>query len=73
MDETKYPWQKAYFDALVELDPNKLTFKIEEAYKAIRSRMKEPVDDEEMQALDDAFHGLGVLKRPDKRLKENER
>jgi hypothetical protein len=59
-------WQEFYQAALLELDPDQLQRRIEEAQKAIRQRMAElrqngPGPQEETNALESALQGLDVL------------
>jgi hypothetical protein len=69
MEGSKYPeWQKAYHEALLEVDPHKLTERICAAEKLIASRLGElrigPKNLEEQRALLDACSGLLVIQRP---------
>jgi hypothetical protein len=42
MGELRYPeWQQTYHDALLELNPQKLVQRVNEAEKAILSRLQE--------------------------------
>jgi hypothetical protein len=59
-------WQNLYRAALLELRPEQLRMRIDEAEKAILQRVVELRHDdnrseEESQALDDALRGLRVL------------
>ncbi len=59
-------WCVLYQAALLELDPAKLAERIEQAYKAIQTRMdfaKHNLDPAEQQALADALANLRVLRR----------
>lgn len=63
----KYPWQKLYEEAALELDPEKLADRIRLAEEAISARLRELGDLDgaasERQALQDAQSGLRVLQR----------
>ena len=68
MEELKYPaWQKAYHEALLELDPQRLSERIHAAETLIASRLGElrigPKNPEEQQALLDARSALLVIQR----------
>ena len=59
-------WQELYQSALLELRPEELQWRIDDAEKAIHERIAELRQDgsssgEESQALDDALRGLRVL------------
>jgi hypothetical protein len=59
-------WCVLYQAALLELDPAKLAERIEQAHKAIQTRMdfaKHNLDSVEHQALADALANLRVLRR----------
>jgi hypothetical protein len=65
--ELKYPqWQLPFREAILELDRNQLTYKIEKAETAVRERLQalERIANgrEERQALSDAISTLKVLK-----------
>ncbi len=67
MGELCYPeWQKIYHDALLELNAQKLVQRVNEAERAILSRLQEmrigPDSRVEAQAIEDALNGLRVLK-----------
>lgn len=67
MGDLKYPtWQKPYHDALLELNPEELVQRANEAERAILSRLQEirlSSDSHlEVQAIEDAINGLRVLK-----------
>jgi hypothetical protein len=67
MGELRYPeWQQTYHDALLELNPQKLVQRVNEAEKAILSRLQEMrIGSDtrmEAQAIEDALNGLRVLK-----------
>lgn len=69
MEGSKYPaWQKAYHEALLELDPQRLSERIHAAEELIASRLGElrigPKNAEEQQALLDARSALLVIQRP---------
>ena len=68
MEESKYPaWQKAYHEALLEVDPYRLIERICAAEKLIASRLAElrtgPKSREEKTALLDACSTLSVIQR----------
>ena len=68
MEGSKYPaWQKAYHQALLEIDPYILTERIHTAETIIASRLGElrigAKDPEEEQALLDACRALLVIQR----------
>jgi hypothetical protein len=59
-------WQELYQAALLELRPDELRRRIDEAEKAIQQRIVELIrndsgSDEERRAMDDALRGLRVL------------
>jgi len=59
-------WRVLYQAALLELDPAKLAERVEQAYKAIQSRMDflmRNLEPAEHQALADALANLRVLRR----------
>jgi hypothetical protein len=67
MSELRYPeWQKRYHDALSEPNPQKLVQRVNEAERAILSRLQEirigSDNRMEAQAIEDALNGLRVLK-----------
>jgi hypothetical protein len=67
MSELRYPeWQKPYHDALLEPNPQKLVQRVNEAERAILSRLQEirigSDNRMEAQAIEDALNGLRVLK-----------
>jgi hypothetical protein len=67
MSELRYPeWQKPYHDALLEPNPQKLVQLVNEAERAILSRLREirigSDNRMEAQAIEDALNGLRVLK-----------
>jgi len=68
VDNLQYPeWQKPYQDALVELDKNKLKWRVVAAEAAIFNRlqtMSSSCDTStEMQAIEDALASLCYLKK----------
>jgi hypothetical protein len=68
MEGSKYPeWRKAYHEALLEVDPHKLTERIRAAETLIASRLGElrigPQNPKEQQALLDACNALSVIQR----------
>ncbi len=64
-----YPWQQSYQDALLELNQTELRTKIARAVSELEKRIRElmPAQDAdsvtERQAIADALHGLGALKK----------
>jgi hypothetical protein len=67
MSELGYPmWQKPYLEALLELSPQKLVQRVDEAERAILSRLQEIATGsdslKEVQAIEDAINGLRVLR-----------
>jgi hypothetical protein len=76
VSELRYPeWQKTYHDALLELNPQKLVQRVNEAETAILSRLREirigSDNRMEAQAIDDALSGLRVLKNETAKLKRS--
>jgi len=66
--KTKYGWQELYATALLETDWSKIEVKIPVAEKGIRVRLHEfsmnhGGTPEENQAIEDALHGLNVLRK----------
>jgi hypothetical protein len=77
MGELCYPeWQKIYHDALLELNPQKLVQRVNEAERAILSRLQEmrigPDSHAEAQAIEDALNGLRVLKNETAKFKRSQ-
>lgn len=69
MEGSRYPaWQKAYHEALLEVDPYRLIVRICAAERLIASRLAElrvgPKNSEEKQALLEACSALLVIQRP---------
>lgn len=67
MPETKYEWQEAYQEAVLEFSPRELPGKLMAAERAMFKRLHELSEDgnhqqEERFALDDALYALRVLK-----------
>ena len=67
-----YWWQSAYLSAILEFDPIKVSYRIDQAVSLIQERMKMPLEPDrlERQALEDARSGIAMLKatitdRPD--------
>jgi hypothetical protein len=62
-----YPWQRSYFEAMIEWDGPRLEEKIRYAETEIYSRLTQltdaPQDEEEQQAARNALAGLAALKR----------
>jgi hypothetical protein len=64
---TEYKWHEAYKAALLETDWTKMEERIEATEAALHERKKEfdlnhGGSPEENQAIEDAFHGLSVLR-----------
>jgi hypothetical protein len=59
-----YTWHSALWSAILELDPNKVARRLDEARRAIDERMKMPVelDDLEHQAIQEARTGIAMLR-----------
>jgi hypothetical protein len=77
MGELRYPeWQKTYHDALLELNPQKLVQRVNEAETVILSRSQEirigSDSRVEAQAIEDALNGLRVLKNETVKFKRPE-
>jgi hypothetical protein len=77
MGELRYPeWQQTYHDALLELNPQKLVQRVNEAEKAILSRLQEmrigSDSRMEAQAIEDALNGLRVLKNETAKFKRSQ-
>jgi hypothetical protein len=63
-----YPqWRERFREAIVELDPQRLSVKVQVAERAIRDRLHELVNESydfsERQALIDALATIAILKR----------
>jgi hypothetical protein len=66
--DTEYSWQELYRTALLETDWSKIEEKIQVAENEIRARLHEFSMDhggtpEENQAIEDALHGLYILRK----------
>jgi hypothetical protein len=77
MGELRYPeWQQTYHDALLELNPQKLVQRVNEAETAILSRLQEmrigSDSRMEAQAIEDALSGLRVLKNETAKFKRSQ-
>ena len=77
MIELRYPeWQKPYHEALLEPNPQKLVQRVNEAEKAILSRLQEmrigSDSHMEAQAIEDALSGLRVLKNETAKFKRSQ-
>ena len=77
MIELRYPeWQKPYHEALLEPNPQKLVQRVNEAEKAILSRLQEmrigSDSRMEAQAIEDALSGLRVLKNETAKFKRSQ-
>jgi hypothetical protein len=66
----RYPWEREYEAALVELDPKKLLERVHTAEAAIFNRLQElakspdsPDQKPEREAIEDALASLRVLQR----------
>jgi hypothetical protein len=77
MSELRHPkWQKPYHEALLEPNPQKLVQRVNEAERAILSRLQEirigSDNRTEAQAIEDALNGLRVLKNETAKLKRSQ-
>ena len=77
MSELRYPeWQKPYHEALLEPNPQKLAERVNEAERAILSRLQEILigsdNRMEAQAIEDALNGLRVLKNETVKFKRSQ-
>jgi hypothetical protein len=77
VSELPYPeWQETYHDALLELNPQKLVQRVNEAETAILSRLQEirigSDSRMEAQAIEDALNGLRVLKNETVKFKRSQ-
>jgi hypothetical protein len=77
MSELRYSqWQKPYHDALLELNPQKLVQRVNEAERAILSRLQEvrigSDSRMEAQAIEDALNALRVLKNETAKFKRSQ-
>ena len=66
--KTKYGWQEIYANALLETDWSKIKEKIKAAEDGIKVRLHEfslnhGGTPEENQAIEDALHGLDILRK----------
>ena len=66
--DAKYSWQELYKAALLETDWSKIEQKIQEADNGMRARLHEfsmnhGGTPEENRAIEDALHGLNILRR----------
>jgi hypothetical protein len=66
--DTEYSWQELYRIALLETDWSKIVEKIQVADSGIRARLHEfslnhGGTPEENQAIEDALHGLHILRK----------
>jgi len=59
-----YTWHSALWSAILELDPNKVSGRLDEATRAIDERMKMPSgpDEIEHQAMQEARSGIALLR-----------
>jgi len=62
--EIHYPWQSAYLSAILEFDPIKISYRIDQAVRVIEERMKMPIEagSLEYQALQNARSGIAMIK-----------
>jgi hypothetical protein len=61
---TQMAWREAYKDALMEVDPAKLSERVEAAHKAIHERLNEegqPLSKREFDDIDGALRTLRFL------------
>jgi len=77
VSELRYlEWQKPYHEALLEPNPQKLVQRVNEAEKAILSRLQEmrigSDSRMEAQAIEDALSGLRVLKNETAKFKRSQ-
>jgi hypothetical protein len=77
VSELPYPeWHETYHDALLELNPQKLVQRVNEAETAILSRLQEirigSDSRMEAQAIEDALNGLRVLKNETVKFKRSQ-
>jgi hypothetical protein len=77
VSELRYPeWQKPYHEALLEPNPQKLAERVNEAERAILSRLQEirvgSDNRMEAQAIEDALNGLRVLKNETVKFKRSQ-
>jgi hypothetical protein len=77
LSELRYPeWQKPYHEALLELNPQKLVQRVNEAETAILSHLQEirigSGSRLEAQAIEDALNGLRVLKNETVKFKRSQ-
>ena len=77
MSELRYPeWQKPYHEALLEPNAQKLAERVNEAERAILSRLQEILigsdNRMEAQAIEDALNGLRVLKNETVKFKRSQ-
>jgi hypothetical protein len=57
-----YPWQRLVVDAIMELDPASLHFKVNKAERAVRQRLRDPYPTlHERTALHDALREFQLL------------
>jgi len=66
--DTEYGWQELYKAAVLETDWSKIEQKIQEADNGMRARLHEfsmnhGGTPEENRAIEDALHGLNILRR----------
>ena len=66
--QTKYGWQVLYATALLETDRSKIDAKIQAAENGVSTRLHEfsmnhGGTPEENQAIQDALHGLDILRK----------
>jgi hypothetical protein len=77
VSELGFPtWQKPYLDALLEQNPQTLAQRVNEAERAVLSRLQEigagSESLEEVQAIEDAINGLRVLRNETVIFKRNQ-
>jgi hypothetical protein len=62
--QIQYWWQSAYLSAILEFDPVKVSYRIDQAVRIIEERMKMPLEpgSQEHQALEDARSGIAMMK-----------
>ncbi len=63
-DSKGYSWQVPYVSAILEIDPDRMLSRIDEAWKAIDERLSTlpEIDGRERKAIEDARTGLAALR-----------
>jgi hypothetical protein len=62
--QINYWWQSAYMSAILEFDPVRVSYRIDQAVRVIEERMKMPLQQgsAEHRALEDARLGIAMMK-----------